>query len=104
LPATLLVEDAFRLHGIATRFPAKLAAEVHPEPVLPGVYRTRRGTDAIRVVVWSEVAEAEHNARWHLFSAIAERTDWGCGSLSLADAGDRRRQAPACHPVPVGGS
>jgi hypothetical protein len=73
----LLVEDAFRLYGIATRFPAKLAAEVHLEPLLPGVYRTRRGTDAIRVVVLSEVAEAEHNALWHLFSAIAERVDWG---------------------------
>jgi hypothetical protein len=75
--AELLPEDAFRLYGVATRFPAKLAAEVALAPLMPGVYRSERGTDAIRIVVLNEVAEAEHNALWHLFSAVAERVDWG---------------------------
>jgi hypothetical protein len=75
--AGLLPENAFRLYGVATRFPAKLAAEMPLAPLMQGVYRGERGTDAIRIVVLNEVAEAEHNALWHLFSAVAERVDWG---------------------------
>ena len=35
-----------------------------------GVYEIQRGSDLIRVIVLSEIAHAEHNAIWHLFSGI----------------------------------
>jgi len=70
---SLLPEEAFRLYGVSTRFPQKLAGQVHLEPRQPGVYQLRRGTDQIRIVVLNEVAEEAHNSIWHLFSAVPER-------------------------------
>jgi hypothetical protein len=38
---------------------------------------SERLPDGLDIVVLNEVAEAEHNAPLHLFSAVAERVDWG---------------------------
>ena len=49
------------------------------EELQPGVYRCRRGTDAIRVVVAGQLPRAEHNALLHLLSASAEQVGYGAG-------------------------
>ena len=41
-----------------------------PITVEEGVYEIQRGSDLIRMIVLSEIAHAEHNAIWHLFSGI----------------------------------
>jgi hypothetical protein len=47
-----------------------LANQVPLEEHQPGVYRCRRGTDEIRVVVLRQLPQVDHNALWHLFSAV----------------------------------
>jgi hypothetical protein len=49
------------------------------EVVRPGVYRVRRGTDVICVVVAGQLPRAEHNALLQLFSASAEQVGSGAG-------------------------
>jgi hypothetical protein len=73
----LLSEDEFRLLGVCARFPRNLAGEISLRETAAGVYECRRGTDAIRVIVASQVPHAEHNAVWHLFSASVERVRYG---------------------------
>src|SRR5438876_2248246 len=58
----LLPEDQFRLYAVCARPPRDLFASVPPEPVRPGVYICRRGTDAIRLVVAAELPREEQNA------------------------------------------
>ncbi len=65
----LLPESAFRLYAVCSRYPHNLAQEVPWERVQEGVYRCRRGTDVIQVVVAGQLPRAEHNAPLHLFSA-----------------------------------
>jgi len=69
----LVPEEAFRLYGVSTRFPQKLAGQAHLEPQQAGVYQVRRGTDKIRIIVLNDVAEEAHNSIWHMFSAVPER-------------------------------
>ena len=76
-PGRLPSEQRFRLYGIATRFPRKLSEQIRLTRRSPGVYEVDRGTDRIRVVVLSEMAQSEHNALWHLFSGIEERVARG---------------------------
>ncbi|MGH8556423.1 MAG: calcium-binding protein [Methylococcales bacterium] len=64
----LLPEQDFRLFGVSTRFPEKLHREVALRCLKAGVYELCRGTDSIRIIVLSEIAEGEHNAIWRLFS------------------------------------
>jgi hypothetical protein len=75
----LLPEAEFRLYAVCARFPHNLAQEVPWEPLQEGVYRCRRGTDVIRVVVAGQLPRAEHNAPLHLFSASAEQVGYGAG-------------------------
>ncbi len=73
----LAPEQVFRLYGIATRFPAKLASQIRLETRQSGVYEVGRGTDRIRIIVLSEIPRSEHNALWHLFSGVGEQVAWG---------------------------
>lgn len=73
----LLPEDTFRLYGVSTRFPEKLAAQVRLERLQTGVYQVSRGTDDIRVLVLREMPEMPHNALWHLFSGVDNRVAYG---------------------------
>jgi hypothetical protein len=59
------------------RYPQNLAGQVVLEEVQPGVYRCRRGTDDIRVVVLRRLPQVDHNALWHLFSAVPAQVDYG---------------------------
>src|SRR5262249_33482605 len=76
----LLPEGDFRLYAVCSRYPHNLANEGPWERLQEGVYRCRRGTDVIRVVVAGQLPKAEHNAMLHLFSASAERVAYGAGS------------------------
>jgi hypothetical protein len=73
----LLPEEAFRLYAVCARYPQNLARHVVLEELQPGVYRCRRGTDDIRVVVLRQLPQADHNALWHLFSAVPAQVDYG---------------------------
>jgi hypothetical protein len=73
----LLPERDFRLYAVCSRYPHNLASEVPLEPLQEGVYRCRRGTDTIRVVVAAQLPQAEHNALLHLFSASAAQVGYG---------------------------
>jgi hypothetical protein len=77
--APLLPEDQFRLYAVCSRYPHNLAGAVSWEELQPGVYRCRRGTGAIRVVVAGQLPRAEHNALLHLLSASAEEVGYGPG-------------------------
>jgi hypothetical protein len=73
----LLPEDQFRLIAVCARRPRDLFDAVASELVRPGVYRCRRGTDTIRVVVVAELPREERNALLHLFSAAQEQVQYG---------------------------
>lgn len=73
----LLPDESFRLFAIATRFPEKLASQVILQPLQPGVYDVRWGTDTIRMLVLNQIPAAEHNALLNLFSAEPERVASG---------------------------
>ena len=49
------------------------------EAIREGVYQCRRGSDVIRVVVAGQLAQREHNAMLHLFSAAAQQRAYGIG-------------------------
>ncbi|MBI1928732.1 hypothetical protein HYR99_31365 [Candidatus Poribacteria bacterium] len=73
----LLPKESFRLYGVSTRFPQKLADMVRLEPLKPGVYQTVWGTHHIRLIVLSEIPQTEPNALWNLFSAVKEKVNYG---------------------------
>jgi hypothetical protein len=75
----LLPESAFRLYGISTRYPEKLAREVQLASVSDGVYEVVRGTDRITVIVLNEIPREEHNSLWLLFSGVPETVRFGAG-------------------------
>ena len=68
----LLAEEEFRLYGVSTRFPQKLASQVELKSLKPGVFEVIRGTDQIRLIVLSEIAQEQRNTIWHLFSGVPE--------------------------------
>ena len=70
-------EAEFRLYAVCSRFPHNLAGEVSLQPVQPGVYDCRRGTDRIRVIVVSQLPETEANVPLVLFSASLEKARYG---------------------------
>ncbi len=55
---------------MSSRYPQKLASQVEFLAIQEGVYEIQRGSDLIRMIVLSEIAHAEHNTIWHLFSGI----------------------------------
>jgi len=73
----LLPEEDFRMIAVCARRPRDLLAVVSAEPLRPGVYLCRRGTDAIRMVVAAELPLEERNSLLHLFSAAPERIQYG---------------------------
>jgi len=74
---SLLPEDLFRLYAVCARHPRDLFAALAPEPVQPGVYTCRRGSDVIRIVVAADLPKTEKNALLHLFSAAADQVQYG---------------------------
>lgn len=74
---SLLPEDAFRLYAVCSRYPRNLAAANTWQPVQPGVYTCRRGTDLIRVIVLRELPAQKQNAVLHLLSARPELIQFG---------------------------
>jgi hypothetical protein len=77
----LLPPEMFRLYGVSTRFPQKLADVVPLEPVRVGVYQIQWGTHQIRVMVLSEIPEAAHNTIWNLFSTVPEKVTYGASQF-----------------------
>lgn len=75
--SALLSKNAFRLYGVSTRFPQKLADQVALTQRQAGVYEVRWGTTQLRVIVLREVLQAERNALWLLFSGLREQVAYG---------------------------
>src|SRR5262249_9937651 len=73
----LLPESDFRLYAGCSRYPHNLAGAVPWEQVREGVYRCRRGTDVIRVLVAGQMPRKAHNALLHLFSADPDQAGYG---------------------------
>ena len=73
----LVPESEFRRYAVCSRFPDNLTKTVALQELQAGVYRRQRGTDAIQVVVACELPQAEQNAPLHLFTASAERVEYG---------------------------
>jgi hypothetical protein len=73
----LLSEQLFRLYAVCARTPQDLFSAVGTDVIQPGVYRCRRGTDLIRIVVAAELPLTERNALLHLFSAASDRIQYG---------------------------
>lgn len=73
----LLPESEFRLYGVSTRYPQKLANVTTFRPVTSGVYDFDWGSQHIRLIVPNQVAEIERNAVWQLFSANPEHVQYG---------------------------
>ncbi|HYT87262.1 MAG TPA: hypothetical protein VEL76_00950 [Gemmataceae bacterium] len=73
----LLPESEFRLYAVCSRYPHNLAQQVPWERVQEGIYRCRRGTDVIKVIVAGQLPQVEHNAPLHLFSAVREQVAYG---------------------------
>jgi hypothetical protein len=69
----LLPPEQFRLYGVSTRFPQKLAEQVGIMEVQAGVYEVVWGVHPIRVLVLNEMPEGEPNAIWNLFSGVREK-------------------------------
>jgi hypothetical protein len=82
----LVAEDQFRLYAVCARYPRDLFAAVAPEPVQPGVYTCRRGSDAIRIVVAADLPKEERNALLHLFSAAPDRVEYGAEHYRMQSA------------------
>lgn len=82
----LLPEDHFRMIAVCARRPRDLFKAVPPEPLRPGVFVCRRGSDAIRLIVAAELAEVERNALLHLFSAAPERVQYGAEHYQVHSA------------------
>lgn len=73
---SLLPFEVIRLYAICSNHPQKLTDEVGLEKLQDGVYQCRRGTNRIRVIVASELPDAEHNAPLQLFSAKMDRVSY----------------------------
>lgn len=73
----LLPESEFRLYGVSTRYPQKLAQATTLHPVKSGVYDFAWGSQRIRLIVPNQVVEIERNAVWQLFSANPEHVQYG---------------------------
>ena len=75
---TLMPESEFRLFGISSRYPQKLASELAAvgQPlaeVSPGVYDIFWGTDRIRLLVINRLPTSEANMMLHLFASDEKR-------------------------------
>lgn len=73
----LLPVDDFRLYAVSTRDPEKLKAETALAPVDAGVYEVQWGSRRIRIIVLTQIPQADRNAIWQLFSGIPEQVRYG---------------------------
>jgi hypothetical protein len=73
----LLPESDYRLFAVSARYPQNLALQIALTPVGPGIYEIQVATLRIRVVVLSQLPEAEQNAMLLLFSARQELLHYG---------------------------
>lgn len=83
LEGTLLPEKEFGLYAICARRPRTLFRQLSPEQIQAGVYRLRRGSDVIRIVVAAELPLTKANSLLHLFSAAADRVQYGQAHYQL---------------------
>jgi hypothetical protein len=74
----LLPADAFRLFGIAARFPESLAKELPFEERAPGVYDVRCGPICFRLLVIRDLEPRPANAMLQLFSINPNQIEYGC--------------------------
>lgn len=82
--ADLLGRDDFRLFAVSVRYPRNLADDgITLRPLQAGVYEVEALTHRVRVVVVNQLAQAEHNALLHLFSANATLFDYGARHYRL---------------------
>ncbi len=73
----LLPETEFQLYAVCSRHPRDLAGGTDWKPLQDGVFEYRRGTDCFRVVVLSQLPDAEHNSVLHLLSALPDKIRFG---------------------------
>lgn len=73
----LLPPDNFRLYGVSTRYPQRLAQITPLHEVLQGVYDFVWGSQSLRLIVTSQVPKVERNAIWQLFSGVPEHVSYG---------------------------
>lgn len=73
----LLPENAHRLFAVCARFPQQLAQQVTLARLREGVYEVRGFALGIRVIVANQLAQEEHNAMLHLFSAREDLLRYG---------------------------
>ena len=72
----LLPEKEIRLFAVATKYPQKLAQQLPLAATdYQGVYDLTYGTEAIRLIVLSQISDQPHNDLWQLFSANAAKID-----------------------------
>ena len=79
----LLPKTDFRLYAVSTRFPRGLAKLLDFKTIQTGVYEVVAITDKVRIIVLSEVPQTEHNAFWHLYSAIGSKVAFGATNYEL---------------------
>jgi hypothetical protein len=73
----LLPESDYRLFAVCARYPHNLAQQVELTRLREGVYEVRGLGLRVRVIVVSQLPQAEHNAMLHLFSAREDLLRYG---------------------------
>lgn len=72
-----LPPEAFRLYGVATKFPNRLARQVPFRPIQEGVFEIEFEllSFCMRIIVLDSVPKTPNNALWHLFSGVRESAE-----------------------------
>jgi hypothetical protein len=73
----MLPETDFRLYAVCSRYPQNLASEAGLDELKAGVYKCRRGSDSIRIIVAGQLPRTEPNALLQLFSASPVAVSFG---------------------------
>ncbi|OQY53704.1 MAG: hypothetical protein B6245_22545 [Desulfobacteraceae bacterium 4572_88] len=73
----LLPRRDFRLYGVCTRYPRKLARYAKLRPAGTGIYDVRWGARDIRLIVTRQIPQERRNALWLMFSAVRESVRYG---------------------------
>jgi hypothetical protein len=71
----LVNESEFSLYAVSTRFPLALSKQVNLTKIQDGIYELDLSI-TIRLIVLSQIAQAEHNALWHLFSHVGDKVNY----------------------------
>jgi len=74
----LVDSQDFRLYGISARYPENLSQYSMLNPLSPGVYEIRWGSQTVRIIVLSRVPKDRKNAIWNIFSAVPDTIKFGC--------------------------